>query len=105
MQRRAANHDLSRSRAIDAGYHVDERRFAAAGFPDDGDKFPLLHFHVDVFHSSEVTCRCFIYFYKILDLDQRLILFFWGHATKCTRSREAIASSRLYTFSACSMWM
>jgi hypothetical protein len=40
MQRFAPRPDLTRRRPVDAGEHIQQRGFTAAGFPDHGPEFP-----------------------------------------------------------------
>src|SRR6266508_6663721 len=52
---RAVNHDLSGRGTIYACDHINESGFSASRFPNDGNKFPSLHFHIDAVHSREIT--------------------------------------------------
>src|SRR5689334_24245542 len=79
MDRSAVNDDFPGRRTIDACDHVDKRGFPAAGFPDDGNKFPSLHLYVDAVDRCEITRRCFINLTKVFDLDQRLSGVFRWH--------------------------
>ena len=56
---RAVDEDLAARGPVDAGDHVDERGFAAAGFADHGDELAGADAQVDVAQGNELADRAF----------------------------------------------
>src|SRR5439155_9941867 len=51
----AADDDGARGRAVDASQHVDKRRFAAAGFANDGDELTPVNIEADAFERRKLA--------------------------------------------------
>ncbi len=66
-----ANHHIPCGRAVDAGDHVQQGRFAAAGFPDDRNKLPIIQLQVDGFERDEFAGSVFVDLFHIAQNDGR----------------------------------
>ncbi len=53
MDRLAVDENLTRSRLVQAGDQMEERRFAAAGRSDDAEKFPCFHLQINIVESQQ----------------------------------------------------
>ena len=54
----AVEQDVSLRRHVKAGNHPQRGRLAAAGRPEEGYKFPALHFQVEVRNRPESVREC-----------------------------------------------
>src|SRR5215212_2048699 len=72
MDRCSVDHDLPGRGSVDTCDHINKGRFSTAGFPDNGDEFPSLHFDIDAVDCREITRWRFVNLAKIFDLNQWL---------------------------------
>ncbi len=62
--------------AVDTGNHVDEGRFATAGFAHDTDKFTFVYFEIDAHQCWKISSRGVVCFDHIMNVDEMR----WGVA-------------------------
>jgi len=79
-----AYHQFAGSRLIDAGEHIQERRFATARLANHGHEFTLLKAGADAFQRREVAGGSLVNFDNVLHVDQRAMA---GSALLCSGRR------------------
>jgi hypothetical protein len=70
---RAQDDHLARGGVVDPGHHVQQRRFPAARFTQDTDKFAALQGQVETFENLDIPGRDLVFLHQAADFNQRIV--------------------------------